>query len=137
MALKQFIEKLSIDLGFEQALEANEDGSYSLRLEPEIDVTIKEHGEQNILFYTKVADMPQMHAEDFLLKTLAANLFGRETGGAMLGLDREGKKVVMLDLLIEEQNYHTFHDRLEDFVNYVDAWRQETVEFSEQHNEAE
>jgi hypothetical protein len=135
--LKQFIERLSVDMGYEQPLDANEDGSYSLRLEPDIDVTLKESPDLMIMFYTKVAELPVRSTEEYLLKAMCANLFGRETGGAALGLDREAKRVVLLDFLSESQNYRVFHDRLEDFVNYVEAWRQETIEFSEQQNEAE
>lgn len=132
MMLKQFVEQLKQDMGLEQALDANEDGSYSLRLEADIDITLKEDPDSVIMFYTKIAELPSHNAEEFLLKTMIANLFGRETGGAALGLDNEAKRVVLLDFLPEEHNYRTFHDRLEDFVNYADAWRQETTEFSEQ-----
>jgi hypothetical protein len=132
--LKQFIEQLSIDMGFEQALDANEDGSYSLRLEPDIDVNLREGTDQAIMFHSKLAELPVHNTEDFLVKVMIANLFGRETGGAALGLDNEGKKVVLMDFLLNEENYRHFHDRLEDFVNYVEAWRQETLEFSEKQN---
>ena len=135
--LKQFIEQLSIDLGFEQALDANQDGSYSLRLEPDLDVILREAPDSAIMLYTKLTELPTRNTEDFLLKAMVANLFGRETGGAALGLDNEGKRVVLLDFLIEENNYRIFHERLEDFVNYADAWRQETKEFSEQQNAGE
>jgi len=134
--LKQFIEQLSIDMGFEQALEANEDGSYSLRLEPDINVILKEGENQSVLLYAKVAELPTHNTEEFLVKLMTANLLGRETGGAALGLDNEGKRVVLLDFLVEENNYRRFYERLEDFVNYVEAWSHETIEFSEkQHAE--
>jgi len=132
--LKQFIEQLTLDLGLEQALDANEDGSYSLHFEPDIDVTLREHSDSIILFNTKLGLLPSHNVEEYLLKTMTANLFGRETGGAILGLDNEGKRVVLLDFLLEEQNYNVFHERLEDFVNYAEAWRQETIDFSEQQN---
>lgn len=130
--LKHFIEKLITDLGFEQDLDANEDGSYSLLLEPDIDITLKETSEAFIKFQTQVAELPTSNTEGYLTKLMVANLFGRETGGAALGVDSEGKKVVLVDFLVEEQDYRIFHDRLEDFVNYAEAWRQETIEFIEQ-----
>ncbi|HEY4831804.1 MAG TPA: type III secretion system chaperone, partial [Waddliaceae bacterium] len=85
MMLKQFIEQLSTDMGFEQALEANEDGSYSLRLESDIDITLRESTDSIIQFYTKIAELPARNTDEFLLKAMSANLFGRETGGAALG----------------------------------------------------
>ena len=135
MALKQFIGQLSTDLRFEQALDANEDGSYSVRLEPDIDVTLRENLDSTILLYVKLAELPTERTEEYLHKAMVANLFGREIGGAVLGLDNEGKRVVLLDFLSEGMTYRLFHERLEDFVNYADAWRQQTIEFVE--NEVE
>jgi hypothetical protein len=137
MALKQFIEQLTIDLQSEQALDANEDGSYSLHLEPDIHVTLKEAGNAYIMLHTRVADFPPNDVEQYLLGTMIGNLFGRETGGALLGLDKEGKQVVMLDFLPQEMNYRTFHECLEDFVNYTESWRQETIEFVKRAKEVE
>lgn len=133
--LKQFIEQLSTDMGFEQALEANDDGSYSLLLEPDIDITLRENPNQGIVFYTRVVDIPSKKTEAFLLKAMRANLLGRETGGGTLGLDEEGKKVVLIDFLSEDLTYREFHDKLEDFVNYTEAWRSETAEFIEKQEE--
>ncbi len=62
---------------------------------------------------------------------MTANLFGRETGGGILGLDREGKKVTLLTFLSEGLSYRDFRDNLEDFLNYADAWKAETTEFVE------
>lgn len=135
--LKQFIEQLTLDLGLEQALDANDDGSYSLRFEPDIDVTLKENLNSIILFNTELCSLPSHNTEEYLLKVMSANLLGRETGGAILGLDNEGARVVLLDFLFEIQNYNIFHERLEDFVNYAEAWRQETIDFSEQQNAEE
>lgn len=130
MAFKQFIQQLSTDMGFEQVLEANQDGSYSFRCEPNIDVTMRENAEAAIQFHTLVADLPAQREEEFLLHAMIANLFGRETGGAVLGVDQEGKKVVLVDSLPSSETYRAFYDRLEDFVNYADAWRLETTTFN-------
>lgn len=129
MALKEFVEQLSTDMELEQALEAKEDGSYSLRLEPNIDVLLRENSSLAIRFQTTIADLPKHQTEDYLLKAMTANLFGRETGGSALGLDAEGKKVVLVDFLAEHETYRAFYERLEEFVNYAEAWRRETVEF--------
>lgn len=129
MALKQYIEQLSTDMGFEQALEAKEDGSYSLRLEPNIDVILSETSTMAIQFQTTLADLPKTSTEDFLLRAMTANLFGRETGGAAVGLDAEGQKVILVDFLSEHATYPVFYARIEEFVNYAEAWALETVNF--------
>ncbi len=131
MALKQYIEKLSTDMGFEQALEAKEDGSYSLRFDPGLDITVRENSESIIQFHTKLAPLPKDRTDEYLMQAMTANLFGRETGETALGLDQEGKHVVLVDFLTENETYHTFYEQLEKFVNYAEAWRQETLDFIE------
>lgn len=132
--LKQFIEQLHSDLEIQQGLEPNEDGTYSLRLDPDIEITLRESPEAGITLFTTVAELPEENTEEYLFKTMIANLFGRETGGSALGLDQEGKKVVLLNF-IEETAYKDFYEQLEDFVNYADVWRQETTQFIEQQVE--
>lgn len=128
--LKQFVEQLSIDFGYQQPLAANDDGSYSLSLEPDLDISLREISDSCIAFYAPVASFPSSNSEEFLLRLMSANLFGRETGGSCLGLDSDGKKVVLLNFLSGASNYRIFHDCLEDFVNYADVWRQEIVEWA-------
>ncbi len=130
--LKQFIDQLSEDMVAADSISANEDGSYSLYLEPDLHISLRENASSGICLFTPVAPLPKKKKEEFLLKAMTANLFGRETGGAALGLDREGEQVTLLTFLPEQLNYRDFHDYLEDFVNYADAWRVETTEFIEQ-----
>jgi|GEM_PF-1609380 Tir chaperone protein (CesT) family len=135
MALKQFVEQLTNDLSLEQALEAKEDGSYSLRLEPDLDVVLRENNEKNIQIQAILADLPQVQTEEFMLRMVTANLLGRETGGSALGLDAEGKKVILIDFLSEHEPYRAFYEKLEEFLNYAEAWRRETVEFQRLAND--
>lgn len=131
----QFVERLRVDLGNEQSLAPNEDGSYSLHLEPNLHISLRENPESGITLFTTVALLPEQNREAFLLKTMSANLLGRETGGSALGLDKEGKKVVLLNFLPSQSTYRDFHDALEDFVNYAESWQQEIIEFIEQQSE--
>lgn len=130
--LKQFVGQLSADLG---EVVANDDGSYSLDLEPNLHISLRESPESGISLFTLVAPLPEKNVEEFLLKTMIANLFGRETGGGILGLDKEGKKITFLTFLPQQLNFKDFHDYLEDFVNYAEAWRIETTEYIEQQTD--
>jgi hypothetical protein len=129
--LKQFMQLLSSDIQNEQPLAPNEDGSYSLQLEPALNVIFRETAGEAIMLYTALASMPKKKTEEFLLLAMSANLFGRETGGSALGLDSEAKKVVLLNFLPKSINYNDFHDALEDFVNYADVWSVEIANFIE------
>jgi hypothetical protein len=137
MVLKQFVEQLSRKMGFEQALEMKEDGSYSLHVEPNIDIVLYDGQKHDIQFYSILADLPQKDMEDYLLKAMKANLFGRETGESALGLDGEGKKVVLVRFLAENESFNTFYEQLEEFVNYAECWRNETmgIEFDESNEQ--
>lgn len=133
--LKRFIEQLSVDLKFEQSLAPNEDASYSLSLEPNLDISLSETPESGIRLYAVVSQVPQKKTENFLLHAMSANLFGLETGNSTLGLDKEGKNLVLINFIPRQLNYREFRDELEDFVNYADVWGQETSEFIEQESE--
>ena len=133
--LERFVEQLSGDMGLEGAVEAREDGSYVLHFEPDLNVGMKERPESGICFFAVLAPLPEEQREVFLQKLMAANLFGRETGGAALGVDSDGKRLTLSTFLSEQVNYREFHDHLEDFVNYAEAWRAETLEFDEQPTE--
>ncbi len=128
--LKQFVDQLRADMG--GSFEVNDDDSYSLHVEPDLHISLRENKEAGISLFTALAPIPEERVEEFLIKTMIANLFGRETGGGILGLDKEGKKVTFLTFLPPELSYTEFHDQLEDFVNYADAWKNETTVFKEQ-----
>lgn len=133
--LKKFVEQLSADMGYEQSLAPNEDGSYSLLLEPNLDISLRESQDSGITLRTVVIQLPKEKTETFLLKTMSANLFGRETGGSTLGMDQEEKNLILLNFLPQQLTYREFHDYLEDFVNYAESWHQETIEFAKQEGE--
>lgn len=124
--LKQYLDQLCGDMGMTESLAEGENGVYTLHLEPDLDISLSENPESGISLYTVLCEMPEEDREDFLLKAMTANLFGRETGGSVLGLNREGKKLTFSTFLPEALSYRDFHDTLEDFVNYADAWKSET-----------
>lgn len=132
--LKRFMDQLDSSSGLRESITKSEEGSFSLDLEPNLHICLSENPESGICLYAVLAPLPEKNKEEFLLSLMKANLFGRETGGAALGIDKEGKQVTFLTFLPEEINYRDFHDCLEDFVNYADAWKVEITEFSEKTN---
>lgn len=74
-----------------------------------------------------IAPLPTNEKEEFLLKVMKANYLGQGTGGAALGL-REDESFLTLSLSLPyEMNYRAFKDAIEDFVNYVEYWKNETA----------
>ena len=56
---------------------------------------------------------------------MKANLLGQGTGGAAIGIDPSEKFFTLSEVLEFEVNYKTFHEKLEDFLNYIDYWKEE------------
>lgn len=124
--LNRFIEQLSKELRWSQPIEKEEDGSYHLLFEPNLNVNLKQTSDSQVTFSSNLGGVPEEKQEEFFLKLMKANLLGRETGGGFLGLNAEGKEVTFLFFLLGSISYKTFKDALEDFINYADVWKDET-----------
>ena len=127
--LKRFVEQLSKDMGLAKPLVSNEEGAYSLSLEPDLEISLRENAESGITLFTVVAPLPAGKQEEYMLMLMTANLLGKETGGCALGLDKAGNNVTLTTFLPEALNYKQFHEALEGFANNADSWREETAEF--------
>lgn len=127
--LRQYCLQLSKDLGYEEAILPLEDGSYLLNFGQNLQISLREMPESGITLFAKIGQLPQIAVEEFLLALMKANLLGKETGGGVLGLDREGSEVVFSQFVEAETPYKEFHELLENFVNYTEDWQSETVRF--------
>jgi hypothetical protein len=125
--LKQLIDQLTKDLQLEEGLRPDEQETYHLEFEPDLQISLRENPESGITLFTKLAPIPNEKVEDFFLKLMKANLFGKETGGGILGIDKDGKNVNFRYFFPAEGNYKEFHEALEDFVNYAESWRDEIL----------
>ena len=74
-----------------------------------------------------VGDAPVERAEPLFVKLLRANFLGQATKGACLGIDEEGRHIVISLAVPTVRNYRQFHDVLEDFINAVSFWKQEVL----------
>lgn len=128
--LKQFIDQLASEVGITEPLAPNEDQSYSFLLDPNLKVDIKENSQSGMIsFFTRITKCPTNKIEDYFLKVMQANLLGHETGGGVIGLDKDGQMMTFTYLFLGPLIYKEFRNALEDFTNYADAWREETVNF--------
>src|SRR3990167_3817062 len=126
----RFVEQLRKELGYTDPCTVSGDGSYIIDVEPDLHVSVMEMPEQWRMRCI-LAPLPAAHREEFLKSCMVGNLFGRETGGAALGIDELGESVSLNQFLPIGINYRAFRDAFEDFVNYADAWRRETLVFIE------
>ena len=65
--------------------------------------------------------------EPFYTKLLRGNFLGQATLRAALGLDAEGRNVVISAAIPTVRSYREFRDAIEDFVNAVAFWNDEIV----------
>lgn len=80
---------------------------------------------EEVLLTTSVADLPQENREAVLLSLLQGQYFFRDTVGATLAVDTEGR-FVTLQLarhltLLSEANFSTL---VENYLNVAKAWRE-------------
>lgn len=122
--LSRFIEQLCSELEIEAKL--SDEKNYTLFFEPNLEILLRENPDSGITFFTKLASVPEQAKEDFFLKALSANLFGKETGGCVLGVSND-ETSVLLRALVQTSNYKHFKETLEDFTNYAEVWRDEVL----------
>ncbi len=71
-------------------------GSYKANFE-------KSEGDALLTLYGTIGELPYSDREASLIWLLEANLFGRETKGASLGLDRDTKEVILFKTFTVEK----------------------------------
>ncbi|NGX60631.1 MAG: hypothetical protein K940chlam9_00097 [Chlamydiae bacterium] len=126
--LQHFIDQISMGLALGQPLEPNQEGAYILSLDSDLQIEIRENEEGNVSLYSVLVPLLEEGLEELYLRLMSANLLGRETGGAVLGIDKEKKQVILKTFFPDEVTYREFYEGLEDFANYAESWREETTE---------
>lgn len=124
--LDTFMRQLSKQLEEESPMEPSLPGLYEYYIEPDLPVTIKSV-QQGLLFSCTLGPIPKEKEEEFVAFMMTGNLFGKETYGAVLGLDMDGKTMVLSRLIDYRIEYREFVELLEDFVHIVKFWRKEAT----------
>lgn len=123
--LEKHIKELGQELKMEEFIQSPEPGSYELSFDGEVSLTISSASRGDYLFKGLIGSCPRQNVESFLVKTLEANLFGRGTRGAVIGLNSEGNLLTLSLEVDYNSSYQEFKDKLEDFVSMIVFWRQE------------
>jgi hypothetical protein len=128
------IEKILTDLSEKLHLSSpptkDEQGTYHFGINPALQIELKLLY-PGLSFSSKIGHPPPDRKEEFYMYMMRANFLCQGTGGAVIGLCNQ-EKVLTLELSIPyEVNYLEFKDKLEDFVNYTEYWREEIKKFKE------
>ena len=125
MTLTQFIPQLIHDYQLGNAnLATGTPGAYALPLEKDFTINLVEVPD-GFIISTDAAPFPKTRGELFATNVMQANLFGKETHSAVLGLSPDGN-TLRLNLVVDYRvDYKEFMGILEDFITTVDFWRGE------------
>lgn len=122
--LDQYMQKLSLEMGFDKPWEIESSGSYMLPLEEDLKIKLTKT-DRGISLTADLGDCPHYKRESFLSELMHANLFGQGTGNAVLGLNKNGSKVTLSHHIEQRISYDDFSAIVENFINISDFWRDE------------
>lgn len=132
MQLERLIETLSSEIKIEAIPQKNKDRLYQVKIGSSPQVSIKEL-DPGVFFRAKILSLPKEgNKEALFIYLMKANLLGQGTGGGAIGIDPSEKFLTLSLALSFEVNYKTFHEGLEDFLNYLDFWKEDVVRFQTQ-----
>jgi hypothetical protein len=120
--LEKLLKQLDKEFVMENSIIRMEDRHYIIPLINNIDIeAIDSKG--SILLKGIIGERPKQNSEAFLLSVMEANLFGSGTRGGAIGLNEDGKKLTLTLEVDYNVPYKNFKEKLEDFMNVVDYWR--------------
>lgn len=123
------MQRLKKDLGIEQSLSRETQGVFFFPVDDSLEITIREMS-PGVLFECEIESLPQKNRDQLYTKILLGNLFGRETFGAELGISQDEKKLIIQHYFDYDPDYKEFEERLEDFLNAAEFWKNEMKEAS-------
>lgn len=104
-------------------------GIYTISLDEGVFFTISNFGNGGIVFNAPITEVSPRAGEEFFTQALLANLFGQGTKGALLGLNESGNLLTLSCIIDYDVNFKEFRDIVEDFINTIDFWREESKKY--------
>ena len=125
MDLECLIEMMATELKLPAIPEKDKNNCFQLQINPKLTIVLKELS-QGIFIQSSIFPIPKKENQEALyIYLMKANLLGQGTGGATIGIDDKESFFILSQLLLLEVSYKTFYETLEDFLNYVQFWKEE------------
>lgn len=83
----------------------------------------------------KIGPCPPKNREDFYLLLMRANFLGQGTGRSVIGMDAEEKNLTLSSYIPYELDFKKFKEIVEDFINFIDYWKDELARHIAQADE--
>lgn len=125
--IDRFMKELAQELELPEIAPSGRN-EYTLPFEDNLDVVITEMP-QGFSLKSNICECPKENRENFLAHLMLGNLFGQGTHGAVIGLSEEGNLLTLFKVIEYSIDYKQFRDSLEDFINSVDFWKEEALNY--------
>lgn len=122
--LDAFVQQLMKDMDIKESLATEVPGVYAIPVD-ENTTAVAATIPRGFSLRCDIGPINPENEDLFFSHALQANLFGQGTEGNILGLDGEGKKLILSREIDYNIEYKEFRDIIEDFLNSVDFWREE------------
>lgn len=128
MKLAQLMQLFQKELGLDKPIPQDDTGAYVIYMDTDLSFYVTELT-PGFALTCEVAACPSEQQEEFYTQMMLANLFGQGTEGAILGLSDDGNTLILSREIEYSADYERFKEILEDYMNAVDFWRDETTTF--------
>jgi hypothetical protein len=125
MKLDLAMQELAKDLELEGGFATEVPGIFAVPLEEDLNLMISSLPRGGVSFKSTLCPIPQNRKEELYCELLRANLLGQGTEGAILGINDEGSHLTLSQEIEYDMDFPQFKDRVEDFINSIDFWREE------------
>lgn len=122
--IETLLKTLAEELEMEEVPKKNKEGLYEVAIADTIVVFVSSL-DPGLLFFGKLGPCPTKKREELFMFLMKANLLGQGTGGGTIGLDENENLLTLSFVLPYDINYKIFKESLEDFVNYLEYWKEE------------
>lgn len=129
--LDRYMNQFSQELEMQDSITSPEVGHYLLQFDNEVNLEVFQTSEGNYVFKGVIGACPTQRPGEFLAKIMQANLFGRGTREASIGLN-EQENVLTLSLEVGYNlPYHEWKNRIEDAISVINYWRKEAENYQQ------
>lgn len=120
--LEHLITTLCSDLGIPYQLEKNLNGYYSVQLNQDTELLMREL-DPGFVCRSVITTLPPQKQEHLFTLAMKANFLGQGTQGGAISIDEQLKSFWLTLAIPEETNNRLFKEHIETFVNYLYYWK--------------
>lgn len=126
MKLDLAMQELAKELEIEDSFATEVPGVFAIPLDEELILIVSSLPRDGISLKCTLTKIPKKGGEEYVTALLRANLFGEGTDGAILGFDENGEYLTLCQEIDYDIDFPAFRNLIEDFMNSIDFWREET-----------